>query len=72
MGSIHKTLFILKQGTNTLLVQIYVDDIVFAGSYNALLGMFVESMSNKFEMSMTLFWFRNYEHVLSWFANQAN
>ena len=32
MGSVDKTLFLLKQGTDTLLVQIYVDDIIFESS----------------------------------------
>jgi hypothetical protein len=32
MGSVDKTLFLLKQGTNILLVYIYVDDIIFGGS----------------------------------------
>jgi hypothetical protein len=32
MGSVDKTLFTLKHGTEFLLVQIYVDDIIFGGS----------------------------------------
>jgi hypothetical protein len=32
MGSVDKTLFTLKYDTNFLLVQIYVDDIIFGGS----------------------------------------
>jgi hypothetical protein len=40
MGSIDKTLFLLKQGINTLLVQIYVDDIIFGGSSHALVAKF--------------------------------
>ena len=32
MGSVDKTLFLLKQGTDTLLVQMYVDGIIFTGS----------------------------------------
>ena len=52
MGSIDKTLFLLKQGTDTLLVQIYVDDIIFGGSSYALVAKFVEIMSREFEMSM--------------------
>jgi hypothetical protein len=32
MGSVDKTLFTLNYGTNFLLVQIYVDDIIFCGS----------------------------------------
>jgi hypothetical protein len=52
MGSIDKTLFLLKQGTNTLLVQIYVDDIIFGGSSHALVAKFSKTMNREFEMSM--------------------
>jgi hypothetical protein len=33
-------------------VQVYVDDIVFGGSSNALVARFAEDMSREFEMSM--------------------
>jgi hypothetical protein len=36
MRSVDKTLFTLKHGTNFLLVQIYVDDIIFGGSSHTL------------------------------------
>ncbi|WVZ76291.1 hypothetical protein U9M48_024278 [Paspalum notatum var. saurae] len=36
MGSIDKTLFLLSRDGDTLLVQIYVDDIIFGGSSHAL------------------------------------
>jgi hypothetical protein len=52
MGSVDKTLFLLKQDTDTLLVQIYVDDIIFCGSSHALVAKFSETMSREFEMSM--------------------
>jgi hypothetical protein len=52
MGSADKTLFLLKQGTDTLLVQIYVDDIIFGGSSHALVAKFADTMSREFEMSM--------------------
>jgi hypothetical protein len=52
MGSADKTLFLLKQGTDTLLVQIYVDDIIFGGSSHALVTKFADTMSREFEMSM--------------------
>ncbi|WVZ89597.1 hypothetical protein U9M48_035977 [Paspalum notatum var. saurae] len=45
MGSIDKTLFLLSRGGDTLIVQIYVDDIIFGGSSHAL-------MSREFEMSL--------------------
>ena len=41
-----------KQGNNTLLVQIYVDDIIFGGSSHALVAKFADTMSREFEMSM--------------------
>ena len=52
MGSVDKTLFPLKHNNDTLLVQIYVDDIIFGGSSNALVSRFSDLMSREFEMSM--------------------
>jgi len=52
MVSVDKTLFLLKQGSDTLLVQIYVDDIIFGGSSHALVSKFADLMSREFEMSM--------------------
>jgi hypothetical protein len=52
MGSMDKTLFLLKHGSDTLLVQIYVDDIFFGGSSHALVSRFSDLMSREFEMSM--------------------
>ena len=52
MGSVDKTLFLLLQGNDTLLVQIYMDDIIFGGSSHALVVKFVDLMSREFEMSM--------------------
>jgi hypothetical protein len=40
MGSIDKTLFTLKHGNNFLLVQIYMDDIIFGGSSHSLVLSF--------------------------------
>jgi hypothetical protein len=40
MGSVDKTLFTLKCGINFLLVQIYVDDIIFGGSSHTLMSRF--------------------------------
>ncbi|XP_062224429.1 uncharacterized mitochondrial protein AtMg00810-like [Phragmites australis] len=47
-----KTLFLLKHGNNFLLVQMYVDDIIFVDSSHALVAKFAETMSREFEMSM--------------------
>jgi len=52
MGSVDKTLFLLRQGNDTLIVQIYVDDIIFGGSSHALVKKFADVMSKEFEMSM--------------------
>jgi hypothetical protein len=52
MGSVDKTPFLLKHNNDTLLVQIYVDDIIFGSSSNALVSRFSDLMSREFEMSM--------------------
>jgi hypothetical protein len=52
IGSVAKTLFLLKQGTDILLVQICVDDIIFSGSSHALVEKFPETMSREFKISM--------------------
>jgi hypothetical protein len=45
-------LFLLRKGKDILIVQVYVDDIVFGGSSNSLVARFAEDMSREFEMSM--------------------
>ena len=52
MVSVDKTLFLLSHGNDLLIVQIYVDDIIFGGSSNDLVSRFAEQMSSKFETSM--------------------
>jgi hypothetical protein len=52
MGKVDLTLFLLRQGKDILIVQVYVDDIVFGGSSNSLVARFAEDMSRAFEMSM--------------------
>jgi hypothetical protein len=52
MGSVDKTLFTLNHGTDFLLVQIYVDDIIFGGSSHTLVSRFQEMIENEFQMSM--------------------
>ncbi|WVZ97856.1 LOW QUALITY PROTEIN: hypothetical protein U9M48_043365, partial [Paspalum notatum var. saurae] len=51
MGSI-RPYFLLSHGGDTLIVQIYVDDIIFGGSSHALVSSFAEQMSREFEMSL--------------------
>jgi hypothetical protein len=52
MGKVYKTLFLLGQGNDILIVQVYVDDIVFGGLSHSFVARFVEDMSKEFEMSM--------------------
>nr|GFA70103.1 retrovirus-related Pol polyprotein from transposon TNT 1-94 [Tanacetum cinerariifolium] len=51
-GSIDPTLFITKHGEDILLVQIYVDDIIFGSTNPKLSKQFEKLMHIKFEMSM--------------------
>ena len=52
MGCVDKTLFLMRSGTDFLLVQIYVDDIIFGGSSHELVAKFADTMSREFKMSM--------------------
>jgi hypothetical protein len=52
IGSVDKTLFTLNHDTDFLLVQIYVDDIIFDGSSHTLVSRFQEMMESEFQMSM--------------------
>jgi hypothetical protein len=52
MGKVDQILFLFRQGRDILIVQVYVDDIVFGGSSNSLVIRFAEDMSWEFEMSM--------------------
>jgi hypothetical protein len=48
MESVDKTLFTLNHGTDFLLVQIYVDDIIFCGSFHTLVFIFQEMIESEF------------------------
>ncbi|GJY55837.1 retrotransposon protein, putative, unclassified [Tanacetum coccineum] len=50
--TVDPTLFTRKEGKDILLVQIYVDDIIFASTDPALCETFSKIMSSKFKMSM--------------------
>jgi hypothetical protein len=52
MGKVDQTLFLLRQGRDILVVQVYVDDIVFGGSSNSLVARFADDKSREFQMSM--------------------
>ncbi|GJU56165.1 retrovirus-related pol polyprotein from transposon TNT 1-94 [Tanacetum coccineum] len=51
-GAVDLTLFTRKVGNDLLLVQIYVDDIIFASTNTALCNEFANLMTTKFKMSM--------------------
>ncbi|GJX46779.1 retrovirus-related pol polyprotein from transposon TNT 1-94 [Tanacetum coccineum] len=51
-GFIDLTLFITKHGEDILLMQIYVDDIIFGSTNPKLSKRFKKLMHNKFDMSM--------------------
>jgi hypothetical protein len=52
MGCVDKTLSTLNYDTYFLLVQIYVDDIIFGGSPHTLVSRFQEMMESEVQMSM--------------------
>ena len=52
MGTADKTLFMRQEKDDILLVQIYVDDIIFGSTNDALCKEFSDNMSKKFEISM--------------------
>ncbi|GJR56686.1 retrovirus-related pol polyprotein from transposon TNT 1-94 [Tanacetum coccineum] len=51
-GSVDPTMFIRREGNDLILVQIYVDDIIFAASTPELCDLFAKIMCSKFKMSM--------------------
>jgi hypothetical protein len=52
MESVDRTLFTLNHDTDFLLIQIYVDDIIFGDSSHTLVFIFQEMMESEFQMSM--------------------
>jgi hypothetical protein len=52
MESVDKIIFILKHSNDVLLVQIYVDGIIFCGSSHTLVSIFQKIMENEFQMSL--------------------
>ncbi|KAL8135118.1 hypothetical protein AgCh_009953 [Apium graveolens] len=51
-GTIDKTLFYINKGNDLLLVQIYVDDIIFGSTNNKLCKKFSDLMKLSYQMSM--------------------
>ena len=52
MGKIDTTFFIKPKKNDMLIVQIYVDDIIFGATNGSLCEEFAKSMHSEFEMSM--------------------
>ena len=51
-GKIDTTLLIEKENDNLLIIQIYVDDIIFGGISIGMCGEFTVKMYGEFEMTM--------------------
>ncbi|GKC12152.1 retrovirus-related pol polyprotein from transposon TNT 1-94 [Tanacetum coccineum] len=51
-GAVDPTLFTRQAGNDLLLVQIYVDDIIFASTNTTMCNEFAKQMATKFKMSM--------------------
>ncbi|KAL8145757.1 hypothetical protein AgCh_003779 [Apium graveolens] len=51
-GTIDKTLFYLNHGKDLLLVQIYVDDIIFGSTNDRLCKRFAKLMQSRYQLSM--------------------
>ena len=51
-GIIDKTLFYINKGNDLLLVQIYVDDIIFGSTNDKLCQKFSKLMQSRYQMSM--------------------
>nr|GEV25122.1 retrovirus-related Pol polyprotein from transposon TNT 1-94 [Tanacetum cinerariifolium] len=52
MGMIYNTLFTKKKDSNIIIVQIYVDDIIFGSTCQEMCDDFANIMHDQFEMSM--------------------
>ncbi|XP_024010234.1 uncharacterized protein LOC112085266 [Eutrema salsugineum] len=51
-GGVDKTLFVQSAKQDILIVQIYVDDIIFGATHQNLVNQFVTTMTTEFQMSM--------------------
>jgi hypothetical protein len=52
MENVDNTLFTFKHSNDFLLIQIYVDDIIFDDPFHVLVSSFQEMMEKEFQMSM--------------------
>jgi len=51
-GRFDNTLFLKSKGEHLLIVQVYVDEIIFGATHNDLCDEFSKMMKSEFEMSM--------------------
>jgi len=51
-GKVDNTLFLKSKGEHLLIVQVYVNDIIFGATHNDLCNEFSKMMRSEFEMSM--------------------
>jgi len=51
-GKVDNTLFLKSKGEHLLIVQVYVDDIIFGATHNDLCNEFSKMMRSEFEMNM--------------------
>lgn len=55
-GGVNKTLLVKKLENNFVIIQIYVDDIIFCGVPQKMVDLSMEQMKKEFEMSMVGEW----------------
>ena len=67
MGKIDTTLLIKPKDNDMIIVQIYVDDIIFSATNVSLCEEFSKSMHREFEMSMH----DGRAQLLPWSSNQT-
>jgi len=51
-GKVDNTVFVKSKGEHLLIVQVYIDDIIFGATHNDLCDEFSKMMRREFEMSM--------------------
>nr|GEW45352.1 copia protein [Tanacetum cinerariifolium] len=81
MGMVDNTLFTKKKDSNLIIVQIYVDDIIFGSTCQEMCDDFAKIMHDEFEMTREIYckiatwWdfkvleFTSYEEWLVWLTN---
>ena len=51
-GKVDNTFFLKSKGEHLLIVQVYIDDIIFCTTHNDLCNEFLKMMRSEFEMSI--------------------